>query len=171
MGVPEMKNELRIALVLGAALGLSACASVTRGTKQTFQVLSEPSGASVAMSNGQTCVTPCKLKLPRKTEFTADVALPGYKPGRAQVNSTVGAGGIGSTAGNILLGGIIGIAVDGASGAMQNLSPNPLKWVMAPDGSAEETKVVPAGKPKAPRKPASSSRKRTAAAEGTPPSS
>lgn len=167
-----MNTKLRIALILGAATGLSACASVTRGTKQNFHVLSEPSGANVSMSNGQKCVTPCKLKLPRKTEFTADIALSGYKPGTVQVTSKVGAGGVGGTAGNILLGGFIGIAVDGASGAMQDLSPNPLKWVMAAEGSADETKVVSAGKPKAaaPRK-ATSSRKRAAATEAAPPHS
>lgn len=174
-----MKNAIRLALVLGAATGLSACASVTRGTKQTFHIMSEPSGGNVTTTSGQKCVTPCKLKLPRKTEFVADISLAGYKPGSAQINSTVGAGGIGGTAGNILLGGIIGIAVDGASGAMQDLSPNPLKWVMAPEGSAEETRVVAVAKPKTPRrKPPtrSSSRKRTAdaapaAAPGTAPSS
>lgn len=169
-----MKNELRIALVLGAALGLSACASVTRGTKQTFHIQSEPSGGSVTTSSGQKCVTPCKLKLSRKTEFTADITLPGYKPGHAQVSSSVSAGGVGGTMGNVLLGGIIGIAVDGSSGAMQDLSPNPLKWAMAPEGSAEDTKVVAGVKPKAAPKKApsrSSSRKRTAASKDASPSS
>lgn len=162
-----MTNALRIALVLGAAMGLSACASVTRGTKQTFYIMSEPSGGNVSMTTGQKCVTPCKLKLTRKTEFTADIAMPGYKPGTAHVDSAVSAGGVGGTVGNVLLGGIIGIAVDGASGAMQDLKPNPLKWVMAAEGSAEETKIVPAERPKAERrKPTtrSGARKRTAAA-------
>jgi hypothetical protein len=144
-----MTKSMRIALVLSAATALSACASVTRGTKQTFYIMSEPSGGAVTTSSGQNCVTPCKLKLSRKTEFTADIALAGYKPGSVHVESKVGAGGIGGTAGNILLGGIIGIAVDGASGAMQDLTPNPLKWAMAAEGSSDETKVVPAARPKA----------------------
>ncbi|MEO5587648.1 MAG: hypothetical protein ABIQ81_08155 [Novosphingobium sp.] len=155
-----MSNAIRLALVLSAALGLSACASLTRGAKQN-----EPAGGNVSTSNGQKCITPSQLKLPRKTQFTADSSLPGYKPGSAQVTSAVSAGGIGGTAGNILLGGIIGVAVDGASGAMLDLSPNPLKWVMAPEGSAEETKIVVAPKPKTvPRKAPTraTSRKRTA---------
>lgn len=169
-----MKNAIRLALVLGAATGLSACASVTRGTKQTFHIMSEPSGGNVTTSSGERCVTPCKLKLRRKTEFTADITLPGYKPGHAQVSSSVSAGGVGGTVGNVLLGGIIGIAVDGSSGAMQDLSPNPLKWAMAPDGSAEETKIVAAPKPKTPPRKAparSGARKRTASAETAAPSS
>ena len=169
-----MMNPLGIALVLSAGLSLSACASVTRGTKQTFYIQSDPSGGEVTTSSGEKCVTPCKLKLPRKTEFTAAITLPGYKPGKAQVNSTVGAGGVGGTAGNILLGGIIGIAVDGARGAMQDLSPNPLKWALAPEASTEETKIVPGVKPKAVRrKPPSrgTARKRTASAPPSVPTS
>ncbi len=169
-------NTMRIALVLGAALGLSACASVTRGTKQSFFIQSEPAGGSVTTSSGQKCVTPCKLKLPRKTEFTADITLPGYKPGHAQVSSKVSAGGVGGTLGNVLLGGVIGMAVDGSSGAMQDLSPNPLKWALAAESSADETKLVPGVKPKTtPRKAPvrSGSRKRTATAAPAeaPPSS
>jgi hypothetical protein len=169
-----MQFGLRAALMLGAALGLSACASVTRGTKQSFYIQSEPVGGAVTTSSGHKCVTPCKLKLPRKTEFTADITLPGYKPGHAQVSSSVSAGGVGGTVGNVLLGGIIGIAVDGSSGAMLDLKPNPLKWAMAPEGSSEETKIVPGVKPKTtPRKtPArSTSRKRTAEAATAQPHS
>src|ERR1700712_1828970 len=158
-----MNNAMRIALVLSAATALSACASITRGTKQTFYIMSEPSGGAVTTTSGQKCVTPCKLKLKRSTEFTAKIDLGGYKPGSTHVDSKVSAGGIGGTTGNILLGGIIGIAVDGASGAMKDLTPNPLEWTMALEGSSDETKVVPGQRPKAPARPAPSrtgSRKR-----------
>jgi hypothetical protein len=49
---------------------------------------------------------------------------------------------------------------------MQDLKPNPLKWAMAPEGSSEETKVVPGAKPKSTRQkpPSRSTRKRTAEA-------
>ena len=43
---------------------------------------------------------------------------------------------------------MIGIFVDGSNGSMNDLRPNPLKWALAAEGSADETKVVPADKPK-----------------------
>lgn len=45
-------------------------------------------------------------------------------------------------AGNILIGGIVGAAVDGATGAMNDLEPNPLHAVLTPVKPAEEPEQV-----------------------------
>ena len=73
-----MHQHFRGALVLGALISLSACATVTRGTKQEFYILSEPSGGKVTATNGVHCTTPCKVKIKRKTEFKATITKPGY---------------------------------------------------------------------------------------------
>lgn len=142
-----MRFAARAALILSVAMTLSACASVTRGTRQTFYFLSDPGGATIETSDGYKCETPCKVKLKRKTEFTATVSKPGFKSNTANVESSAHSGGVAGAAGNILAGGVIGIFVDGSNGSMNDLRPNPLKWTLAPTDSVDETKVVVADKP------------------------
>ncbi len=118
------------------AVSVAACATVTRGTKQAYVIETDPPGAQVALSTGQTCVTPCALRLPRKRGFTVEITREGYEPVQATVSSGVSTGGAAGMAGNVILGGLIGAVVDGASGAMRDLRPNPLQVAMVPAGSA-----------------------------------
>ena len=103
-----------------AGLLLPACATVTRGTKETYNIVTTPSEADVSLSTGQTCVSPCKLKLKRKDEFTVVAKKAGYKDATAEVRSVVKGGGVAGAAGNILVGGIIGGIVDGSNGSMKD---------------------------------------------------
>jgi hypothetical protein len=130
-----MKVSARLCCVAIATLLLPACATVTRGTKQKFVIESTPSQADVALSTGQTCVTPCKLKLKRKNGFVATFSKAGYEKTTAEVKSKFSGGGAAAGAGNILAGGIIGAMVDGTNGSMNNLTPSPLKVTLAPDGT------------------------------------
>ena len=133
-----MKPVLAVGSLAVAAVMLSACATVTRGTSQKFSIESTPDKADVKLSTGQTCVTPCQLKLKRKDGFTATFSKPGYKAAEAKVESELHGGGAVAGAGNIILGGVIGGIVDGSSGAMKNLTPNPLRVTLV----AEESPVV-----------------------------
>jgi hypothetical protein len=134
-----------------ASLLLPACATVTRGTKETFNITTTPSDAQVSLSNGQTCVSPCKLKLKRKNGFTATVKKPGYQPEVATVESKFSGGGGAAAAGNILLGGIIGGVVDGSSGALNSFFPSKLDLILKPDmtqpASASQAAAQPAVSP------------------------
>jgi hypothetical protein len=131
-----VKIHYSLGVAAVAALLLPACATVTRGTSQKYAIESTPSGADVALSTGQTCVTPCKLKLKRKHGFTATFTKAGYEPLRAQVKSKFSGGGAAMGAGNVLIGGVIGAAVDGSSGALNNLTPNPLKVQLVESATA-----------------------------------
>jgi hypothetical protein len=132
--------------LVAASLMLPACATVTRGTKETFNIETTPTEAQVSLSNGQSCVSPCKLKLKRKDEFTVTAKKDGYKDATANVRSVIKGGGVAGAAGNVLIGGIIGAAVDGSSGAMRDLTPNPLKLTLEaiPAPVAVEAPVAPA---------------------------
>jgi hypothetical protein len=110
-----------------AALLLPGCATVIRGTSQKFVIESSPPSADVALSTGQACVTPCRLKLKRRQGFTATFTKAGYEPFRAEVKSKLSGGGAAAAAGNVLVGGLIGAAVDGSNGSLNDLTPNPLK--------------------------------------------
>ena len=55
------------------------------------------------------------------------------------MKSKFSGGGAAAGAGNLLMGGIIGAAVDGSSGAMNNLTPNPLRVTLVPLADAQNT--------------------------------
>jgi len=123
----------RRAVVLSAgALTLAGCATVVLGAHEPFQVVSSPAGAHVGLSTGETCVTPCKLELPRAVAFQARVSLPGYATQVIPVASRFAAGGAVGFLGNGVVGGIVGASVDVDSGAMRSLSPNPLRVRLYP---------------------------------------
>jgi hypothetical protein len=118
---------MRVLIVAGLCLGLGACATVTRGASDTWTVNTEPSGAAVKTTNQFFCeATPCTFKMARKSEFDVTISKAGFKTWTGHVTHHVsGAGGAGM-AGNVLIGGLIGIGVDAYSGAMNDLVPNPL---------------------------------------------
>ena len=62
----------------------------------------------------------------RKSEFTATIAKPGYKNVEIKVTTKIAGGGGAAMAGNVLVGGLIGAGVDVATGAMNDLTPNPV---------------------------------------------
>ena len=132
-----MNNYLRIGIAILAVSGLSACATVTRGTKQKYAITSEPSEAKVDLSIGQSCVTPCKLKLKRKEAFVATVSKAGYETQQVNVRTKFSGGGAAAGAGNILLGGFIGAGVDASNGSLNDLDPSPLNVVLkaVPEGT------------------------------------
>lgn len=134
-----------------AALTLPACATVTRGTSQNFTVESTPPGARVSTSTGFECdATPCSFRMPRKPGFTATVSMDGYVTQEIVVESKIGGGGAAGMAGNILIGGVIGGAVDATSGAMNDLTPNPLVVeLLTPAQDAERRRAAAAATPAA----------------------
>jgi hypothetical protein len=127
-----------------ACVLLSACATITRGTNQDFMVESTPSQADVKLSTGQTCVTPCTLRIKRKSQFTVTISKDGYETQEAKVHGVVKGGGAAGMAGNVIFGGIIGAGVDASNGSSMNLKPNPLKVALVPVGSAAAVEPAPA---------------------------
>jgi hypothetical protein len=137
-----MKKFALAALPL--AMSAAACATVTRGMHEAFTVETEPSGAMVETSNGLHCeATPCTFaRVERKAEFTVTITKPGYRTWTGNVtHHTAGAGAAGM-AGNVLVGGLIGVGVDATSGATQDLTPNPLHVALETE-AAEAPATVP----------------------------
>lgn len=142
-----MQKSLCVAATLVVVIALPACATITRGTTQQFVVETTPSGAAVRTSAGFTCPsTPCTFSLPRKESFTVTASKAGYVTQTAEVTSGVAGGGAAGMAGNILLGGFIGIGVDATSGALNDLTPNPLQIILQPEIAAP---VAPQAAPEA----------------------
>jgi len=130
-------KTIACAALAALATSLCACATVTRGTSTDFKVATAPPGASVKTSTGFSCApTPCQMKLPRKTPFDATVSLDGYQSQTIAVRSEVSGAGTAGFVGNAVAGGLIGMAVDGTDGAMNDLRPNPLTVTLQPTASA-----------------------------------
>ena len=118
-------------LVLSGLLG-SGCASITRGTKDQLKVVSEPSGAQIMLSNGQTGITPATFTLPRKKGLVVEVSKPGFEPQKVMISSKFAGAGGAALAGNVLVGGLIGAGIDGMTGATLSLKPNPVFVTLVP---------------------------------------
>ncbi len=153
MGTKPMiiaKHIIQALSLTGLLLGLTACATITRGTNTAWEVNANPPGAKVTTSNGFYCdSTPCSLKMPRKSEFTATIAKPGYKTLTVRVTNKVSGGGGAAMAGNVLVGGIIGAGVDASSGAMLDLTPNPLNVSLEKDDMPAAPVAAPTPAPSA----------------------
>ena len=118
---------MHIAVVVGLALSLGACASIVRGTDEQVSFQSEPPGAEVRLSTGLGCPeTPCQFVVPRKDSFTATFSRPGYHPEQIHVGTRVSGGGGAALAGNVLAGGIIGVVVDASNGSITIRTPSSL---------------------------------------------
>ena len=146
---------IRLGGVLLCAASLGACATITRGTSQSYVIETDPVGAHVTLSTGQTCVTPCSLHLKRKRPFTVTATMEGYQDAHAAVRSRMHGGGGAALAGNAIFGGLIGAGVDASNGSLRDLRPNPLHITMARIGDAagattNEEAETPAAAPAAP---------------------
>lgn len=133
-----MKKFIAATSLAIVSFGLGGCATVLNGTSQDVAYLSEPEGAAVKISSGQTCVTPCTFSMRRGNDQRVDFNLAGYKPEHVYVQSRLG----GSTFGNIIAGGGIGAVVDGSNGASNHLYPEPVYIRLVPIGSSEQAVLL-----------------------------
>jgi hypothetical protein len=110
-------------------VSLGGCATVTRGTTDKVQILSDPPGAAVTTSIDKQCApTPCVLEMPRKSDFTVTISKPGYAKETVAVKSKLSSrGGVGMAANMLLPGGTIGLVTDVVTGAGLDHDPNPVR--------------------------------------------
>jgi hypothetical protein len=131
---------MRLFAAFAATAALGACATVTKGTTDTVNFISTPPGATVTVEAAgqatESCVAPCALDLNRKNTWQVEMELSGHTTATATLVPQVSGDGVAGMAGNVILGGFIGAGVDAATGAMNDLKPNPLSLVLAPNRSA-----------------------------------
>ena len=122
-----MKIGLKLCLVAMLPM-VSACASITQGTRDALLLRTDPEGASAMTSNGYSCAeTPCAIEVPKKHGFTVTFEKDGCEPKSVNVITRMSKSGGAAVAGNVLVGGIIGLGVDAATGAAKELVPNPVE--------------------------------------------
>lgn len=134
--------NLRIVAALSSIALLSGCATITRGTTEALVINSAPPGADVRLSSGEVCKTPCTLKKKRKENLVVFIEKPGYEKVEVNVISEIAGAGAAGMAGNVLVGGLIGVGVDAATGATKKLTPNPVSVTLAPVAAAPPAAVA-----------------------------
>lgn len=142
-----MKYLLPVVLALFAC----SCATVVRGTSDEARFESTPSGAGVTAESisedkmgPYNCVTPCQLELKRKRTWRVDFRLEGYKPVSGLLKPVVTGEGVAAGAGNVLLGGLIGVGIDAGTGANMDLQPNPMIAELEPLDSPNKSRILDA---------------------------
>lgn len=108
--------------LMGSLLAVGGCASIMHGTTQKIGISSAPTGAQVSVDNKQFGTTPVFADLKRKEEHVITITMPGYETAQLTVTKKVS----GWVWGNIVLGGLIGLAVDAISGGLYTLTPEQL---------------------------------------------
>ncbi len=124
-------RRLALPLIVSGGL-LAGCATITRGTSESFVIETDPVGATAQLTNGLVCVTPCSLKVKRRGDFVVTIRKDGYETVNATVTSSIDGAGAAGMAGNVVLGGVIGAGVDAGTGAMHSHKPNPLVVKLIP---------------------------------------
>lgn len=103
--------------------GITGCATIIHGGgTQKIGISSSPTGARVLVDNQPSGSTPVFADLDRGSEHIVTIDMDGYEKSQLTVTKSVS----GWVWGNILLGGLIGLAVDAISGGLYNLSPEQL---------------------------------------------
>jgi hypothetical protein len=112
-------GSMRISMSLLSLLLLAGCATIVRGTEQNVAVDTVPSGAKVQFSNGQSCTSPCSITAKRNTAINVSVSMAGCTSQTAFVRPRITAGG-----------GVLGGLPDLATGAIYDLEPSQLSFML-----------------------------------------
>ncbi len=121
-----------------AAVLLVGCGT----TKETLYINSDPTGASVKLSSGQTGVTPCNFKVPVNKPLVVILEKQGYRTVEVPVNGEVSDKAVtgkivGFTAGAAISFATMGYAGNELmaapfSGSSKKLKPNPVNVKLSP---------------------------------------
>ncbi len=118
--------RLRAPAIVLAALIVANCSTIVEGTDQSVSVITEPTGARCELERKGTVVaivnpTPGTAQVDKsKDNIAVECQKDGYQRTVAPLLSKFQ----GMTFGNILFGGLIGLAVDASSGAMNEYPPS-----------------------------------------------
>ena len=115
-----MKKTLSSCLVVSLLFFQTGCASIVSGKSQDVSIRSNPPGAAVEIDGMSMGKTPFTTELRRKKRHQIKVIKEGY----LEESRVTKKGFNWWFAGNVLIGGIIGIIIDFATGAVYNVDPD-----------------------------------------------
>ena len=97
-----------LALARVHSLPFASCASIITGSTDRVTINSSPQGASFTTNSGDSGFTPSKIVVADDLDLEVHYSLPGYQDADVTANSRMSAW----IFGNILIGGLIGLAID-----------------------------------------------------------
>ena len=136
--MPKLIGTIGLAM---AAVFLTGCATIASGTTQKVSVSSTPTGAMAKVDGTMAALTPTIFTLERKSDHTLEIYKEGYRTKTVLLRRALN----GMTAGNILLGGIIGTGIDAMNGSMYKIVPERVDVTLEKETIAEAMKSVPPG--------------------------
>lgn len=124
--------RIPLAAIASLALCVSGCATIIKGSSQSIAISTPPlDGATCQLSSSQgnwSVVTPGTVTVERSKD---DISVHCAKIGFADASYVIPSGFNAWTLGNILIGGLIGLGVDAATGAI-NQYPSSFQVPMTP---------------------------------------
>ncbi len=130
-------RTLVAAFVAALLVPLAGCGTIMNGSTQDVNIASTPRGAVILVNGMQNAQTPAVVALDRKSSQTIELDLDGYEPYVMQFRRSTS----GWVWGNILFGGLIGLAVDASTGGMYKLSPEQVAIQLEEAGGAATAEV------------------------------
>lgn len=130
---------------------LPACATITTGTTATISVMTEPPGAACTLRRqgdvvGVVNPTPGSVTVSKSIHaIDVNCTRAGYGPGMGAISSQFQA----MTVGNILIGGVVGVVVDAASGAAGTY-PGSVTIALPREGGAPDARGFRAARRRSP---------------------
>lgn len=116
----KFKKQMLILLPL---LSLTSCATVMHGSRQSIGISSNPTNAVVWVDKCFVGNTPIIVDMSRKDNHFIRIELEGYLPYEATFSKKLSCW----VFGNIVFGGVIGLAVDAITGAIYTLTPDQIQ--------------------------------------------
>lgn len=132
-------RTLRICLLFGCALLLSACSTIINKTTQEIPFKSTPANAKLTIDGKKYGTTPQVVNLERGSNHVVRFELAGYEPYEIQLTTRLS----GWVWANVANGFIPGFAIDYLNGSMYDLFPEGIDVPLTP---------LPVVEPPAPKK-------------------
>ncbi len=115
----------------------TSCSSIMNGSKDKVNVASDPAGASIVVNGMKVGQTPAVLQLKRGESHILEISKAGYN----KYTVTTGKSITGWLWGNIVCGGLIGLAIDLGTGNAYDVDPDNIIANLDPKGTAQNTNV------------------------------
>jgi hypothetical protein len=147
---------MRIVGVAALCAVVGGCASVARGTTENISIVSTPPGAEATVSGldvPTACMTPCSVVVKRNADISVAFQKEGYAPQVIPLTKEIQSTGAAGFAGNVLIGGLVGMGVDAYTGAATDHKPNPVTVTLEPLARPAPARPAPPRKPRAPAAP------------------
>lgn len=123
--ISRFARQVGLVVALTTMAAISGCATITKSSSQTVTIDTRPPGATCSLTRGGKRFaivnpTPGAISVEKSSDA---ISISCTKEGYLETAGTLESSFQAMTFGNILFGGLIGVAVDAASGAMHEYKP------------------------------------------------